>query len=141
MTKAHFFGALFFLFVGAQLSAQSQGLELVVKGADHYPTTLAYDILDADGKRITAGFAPLNDANTPVFVAVNLPKTFGVVIYEDANGNEELDMGIFGQPTELYGFSNGAWKFLGRPEHEELLLQKQAAVMRLELELKSVMDY
>jgi uncharacterized protein (DUF2141 family) len=50
-------------------------------------------------------------------------------------------MGIFGQPTELYGFSNDAWKFLGRPEHEELLLQKQAEVMRLELQLKSVMDY
>jgi uncharacterized protein (DUF2141 family) len=64
-----------------------------------------------------------------------------VVIYEDENGNEELDMGIFGQPTELYGFSNDAWKFLGRPEHEELLLQKQAEVMRLELQLKSVMDY
>jgi hypothetical protein len=141
MTKAHFFGALFFLFVGGQLSAQSQGLQLVVKGADQYPTTLAYDILDADGNRIVAGFAPLNDANTPVWVPVDLPQTFGVVIYEDANGNEELDMGIFGQPTELYGFSNGAWKFLGRPEHEELLLQKKSAVMRLELQLKSVMDY
>lgn len=141
MTKAHFCGVLLFLFFGVKSSAQSQGLLLVVKGADQYPTTLAYDILDADGNRIIAGFAPLTDANTPVWVPVVLPPTFGVVIYEDVNGNKELDMGFFGQPTELYGFSNDAWKFLGRPENGELLLEKKSAVMRLELQLKSVMDY
>ena len=117
-----------FLFFSASLCAQERGIKLWVSGADTYPTTLAYDIIDPSGTRIIADFVPLKDANTPVIIPVELKDKFGVVIYEDTNENEELDMGIFGQPTERYGFSNGAWKFLGRPEHEEMLVWPQKEI-------------
>ena len=138
MTKVVFAS---FLFFSASLSAQERGIKLWVSGAETYPTTLAYDIIDLSGTRIIADFAPLKDVNTPVIIPVELKDKFGVVIYEDANENGELDMGIFGQPTERYGFSNGAWKFLGRPEHEEMLVAPKGNWTELRMTLKSVMDY
>ncbi len=140
MTKAVFTPILFCL-LSASLCAQERGIKLWVSGADTYPTTLAYDIIDPSGTRITADFVPLKDANTPVIIPVELTEMFGVVIYEDANQNEVLDMGIFGQPTERYGFSNGAWKFLGRPEHAETLVDPKGNWTELRMTLKSVMDY
>ena len=127
--------------LSASLGAQDCGIKLWVSGADSYPTTLAYDIIDPSGTRITADFVPLKDANTPVIIPVDLKDKFGVVIYEDTNENGELDMGIFGQPTERYGFSNGAWKFLGRPEHSETLVAPKGNWTELRMTLKSVMDY
>tara|TARA_B100000925_G_scaffold250015_1_gene201204 strand:+ start:3081 stop:3497 length:417 start_codon:yes stop_codon:yes gene_type:complete len=138
MTKVVFAS---FLFFSASLGAQERGIKLWVSGADTYPTTLAYDVIDPSGTRIIADFAPLKDANTPVIIPVELKDMFGVVIYEDANENAELDMGIFGQPTERYGYSNGAWKFLGRPEHEETLVVRKGNWTELRITLKSVMDY
>ena len=133
---------VFFLcLLGASLSAQDRGIKLWVSGADSYPTTLAYDIIDPSGTRITADFVPLKDANTPVVIPLELTDKFGVVIYEDTNENGKLDMGIFGQPTERYGFSNGAWKFLGRPEHSETLVAPKGNWTELRMTLKSVMDY
>ena len=138
MTKVVFAS---FLFFSASLSAQERGIKLWVSGAETYPTTLAYDIIDLSGTRIIADFAPLKDVNTPVIIPVELKDKFGVVIYEDANENGELDMGIFGQPTERYGFSNGAWKFLGRPEHEVTLVAPEGNWTELRMTLKRVMDY
>ena len=140
MTKV-VFASMFSCFLCASSSAQESGIKLWVSGADSYPTTLAYDIIDPSGTRITADFVPLKDANTPVVIPVALTDKFGVVIYEDANENGELDMGIFGQPTERYGFSNGAWKFLGRPEHSETLVAPKVNWTELRMTLKSVMDY
>ena len=140
MTKV-VFASFFFCFCNISLCAQERGIKLWVSGADSYPTTLAYDIIDPSGTRITADFVPLMDANTPVIIPVDLKDKFGVVIYEDTNENGKLDMGIFGQPTERYGFSNEAWKFLGRPEHEETLVDPKKNWTELRMTLKGVMDY
>ena len=140
MTKP-FIITLFICLFGSQMMAQETGLKLYVSGANSYPTTLAYDILDENGTRIKAGFSTLKDARTPVTIPVSLTRRFGVVIYEDANENSNLDMGIFGQPTELYAFSNDAWVFLGRPEHYETLVYSKEGWTVLRMTLKSVMDY
>jgi uncharacterized protein (DUF2141 family) len=33
---------------------------------------------------------------------------YAVSVYQDSNNNSQLDTGLFGIPTEKYGFSNGA---------------------------------
>lgn len=140
MTKPLFI-TLFICLFSSQMKAQETGLKLYVSGAENYPTVLAYDILDQNGTRIKAGFSSLKDARTPVVIPVPLPKRFGVVIYEDVNRNKTLDMGLFGQPTELYAFSNDAWVFLGRPEHKETLVYSKEGWTPLRMTLKSVMDF
>jgi uncharacterized protein (DUF2141 family) len=45
-----------------------------------------------------------------------LPKgTYAVSVYQDSNGNEQLDKNILGIPKEKYGFSNNA----GRPDYKK----------------------
>jgi len=73
----------------------------------------------------------LHDANGTLieqfpFAAISLkqrvnigPKKVGIYTasyYLDLNGNNELDKGIFGQPTEPYAFSNGARSMFSRPD-------------------------
>lgn len=43
------------------------------------------------------------------------PGRYAVVVYVDRNGNGKLDRGMFGRPTEPYGFSNGGGAF-GPPD-------------------------
>jgi len=43
------------------------------------------------------------------------PGRYAVMAYVDRNGNGKLDRGMFGRPTEPYGFSNGGGAF-GPPD-------------------------
>ncbi|MFN7055460.1 DUF2141 domain-containing protein [Hyphomonas sp.] len=43
------------------------------------------------------------------------PGVYGVRIYQDVNGNGELDRGAMGLPKEPYGFSNDAQVRFGPP--------------------------
>jgi uncharacterized protein (DUF2141 family) len=48
----------------------------------------------------------------------NLPVgTYAVSVYQDANGNEQLDKNFLGIPKERYGFSNNS----DRPVYERCL--------------------
>ena len=59
-----------------------------------------------DGQKLVAGTTgPANGG--PATVAFNGLKagTYGIAVYLDMNGNDELDTNLFGAPTEPYGFS------------------------------------
>lgn len=47
------------------------------------------------------------------------PGTYAVNIYFDQNGNKKLDRGLFGLPSEPYGFSNNPSTTFGPPSFEE----------------------
>ncbi|MEY2971006.1 MAG: hypothetical protein RLZZ599_1379 [Bacteroidota bacterium] len=111
-----------------------------VSGAASYPAKIAYAVLDTKGKELSTGFFTVKSPNELVRIELALPDIFGVSIFEDANGNGALDFGVFGQPTEKYAFSNGAWKFLGKPEPELTWVRKDPKGTTLDFELKSVWD-
>ena len=46
------------------------------------------------------------------------PGRYAVMAYVDRNGNGKLDRGMFGRPTEPYGFSNGGGAF-GAPDFSD----------------------
>lgn len=46
------------------------------------------------------------------------PGRYVVAVSHDANSNHQLDTGLFGYPTEAYGFSRGARGLLGPPDFE-----------------------
>jgi len=50
------------------------------------------------------------------------PGRYAVVVYVDRNGNGKLDRGMFGRPTEPYGFSNGGGSF-GPPDFADALIE------------------
>jgi uncharacterized protein (DUF2141 family) len=43
------------------------------------------------------------------------PGRYAVIVFHDENDNGKLDRGLFGRPTEPYGFSNNARGFFGAP--------------------------
>ena len=45
--------------------------------------------------------------------------TYAVAIYHDANGDEVLNRGLFGMPSEGYGFSNDAIATTGPAAYED----------------------
>ena len=44
---------------------------------------------------------------------------YSVSVYQDRNGNKELDTNLFGVPTEAYGFSNDARGLLSKPSFDD----------------------
>lgn len=50
------------------------------------------------------------------------PGRYAVVVYVDRNGNGKLDRGMFGRPTEPYGFSNGGGSF-GPPDFADAAIE------------------
>lgn len=46
---------------------------------------------------------------------------YALVVYVDRNGNGKLDRGMFGKPTEPYGFSNGGGSF-GPPDFADAVI-------------------
>lgn len=47
------------------------------------------------------------------------PGRYAVALYQDSNGNEELDKSFIGVPTEPYGFSNDASAPFGPPDFDQ----------------------
>jgi hypothetical protein len=132
---------LIFACWASKLAAQEKpGLYFTCAEAEQYPTRIAYEIRDANDKRLAVGFEDLRSPNDTLHVDVQLPERFMVQVYEDANRNDKLDRGLFTQPIERYDFSNEAWVFLGKPDLEDALVQRQGPAHYLHFQLKDVLD-
>ena len=71
--------------------------------------TFLDDSATAYGLRVPAGDTVIA---LPGFAAGQ----YAFAAYEDRNGNEELDTGLFGAPTEPYAFSRNARPMFGVPQ-------------------------
>ena len=132
---------LIFACCASTLVAQEKpGLYFTCAAADQYPARIAYEILDANEQRLAVGFAEIQSAADTAYVEVQLPERFMVQVYEDANRNDKLDRGLFTQPLERYDFSNEALVFLGKPDLEDALIQRQGPAHYLHFQLKDVLD-
>ena len=132
---------LIFACCASTLVAQEKpGLYFTCAAADQYSARIAYEILDANEQRLAVGFAEIQSAADTAYVEVQLPERFMVQVYEDANRNDKLDRGLFTQPLERYDFSNEAWVFLGKPDLEDALIQRQGPAHYLHFQLKDVLD-
>lgn len=67
---------------------------------------------------------------------INIDKgKYGIIVYHDENGNNRLDMAMFGKPKERYGFSNNKYGAFGsKPPFEDALVNvdgQTSAVIKL----------
>ncbi|HWS26985.1 MAG TPA: DUF2141 domain-containing protein [Xanthomonadales bacterium] len=60
---------------------------------------------------------------------------YAVLVYVDRNGNGKLDRGMFGRPTEPYGFSNGGGSF-GPPDFADAAIDVAEAGTAIRIDLK-----
>jgi uncharacterized protein (DUF2141 family) len=56
--------------------------------------------------------------NNDVIFSNVAPGRYAVIAFHDQNNNAKLDRGVFGLPTEPYGFSNDARGFFGAPSFD-----------------------
>jgi uncharacterized protein (DUF2141 family) len=55
------------------------------------------------------------------------PGHYAVIVFHDENNNAKLDRGLFGMPTEPYGFSNDARSFFGAPSFDAAAVEVDGA--------------
>jgi uncharacterized protein (DUF2141 family) len=64
------------------------------------------------------------DRNPWTWVQKDIPYgRYSIKVFHDRNGNGELDTGMWGIPTEAYGFSNNARSITGPPDIEDTLFE------------------
>ncbi|GHV56907.1 hypothetical protein FACS1894182_04480 [Bacteroidia bacterium] len=112
---------LLMLLVAGTLSAQNK-LTLVVDGIENVKGHLMVALYDKDNfrkKPVSAQLVKV-EAETVVVVFENIPAgEYAVSLFQDENDNGKLDTGLFGIPTEKYGFSNNAKGQYGPPSYND----------------------
>lgn len=97
-----------------------------LKAGDHLAVALHQDEASWLSKVFRASRVPVSEAlgQTPrqtLSFADLPPGRCAVAVYVDRNGNGRLDRGMFGIPSEPYGFSNGGGRF-GPPDFDAALI-------------------
>ena len=62
--------------------------------------------------------------------------TYAIKAFHDENSNQKLDTGLFGIPTELFGFSNDARATFGPPEFKDASFKVDGIAQRHIIKLK-----
>lgn len=76
-------------------------------------------------------------ASDPVVVFRDLPAgTYAVTVYQDNNGNNKLDRGLFNIPTEPYGFSRDARGDGGPPKFRDAQVELREPSAKFSVKLR-----
>jgi uncharacterized protein (DUF2141 family) len=64
--------------------------------------------------------------------------SYAIALYQDINGDEQCDRGLFGIPTEPVGISNNAIRRLGPPRFKDAAFEvPEDGTVALEIKIKS----
>lgn len=105
----------------AQQSAEQQNvnLKINVKDLDVREGRIMIAVYNSSDSFLKKAFRTSSiamDSLSVPSVGIKLPQgIYAVSLYHDTNKNGRLDLGMFGIPTEKYGFSNNTEGFMGPP--------------------------
>lgn len=110
----------------AETPASSATLTVIVDGIPSIEGAIKIQLLrEGKSKTLHKATAPVTDS-TWTWVQKDLPYgNYRIKVFHDQNANDELDTGMWGIPTEAYGFSNNARGVTGPPDDEETLFPVQ----------------
>ncbi|GHU62075.1 hypothetical protein FACS1894123_02420 [Bacteroidia bacterium] len=112
---------LFFFSLVLETAAQKQ-LTIIVDGFKEQKGKLMVGVYDSDStfmKKVYKGYA-VDVTDTSLEFTIELPEgEYAISVFHDVNENGKLDTGVFGIPTESYGFSNNRKGFMGPPSFEK----------------------
>ncbi len=95
---------------------------VTVQVSDTRPGTELYvRVLNTEGGQLLAQQKAVETATTVVDMGALPPGRYAVELFQDANGNGELDLGRFGIPKEGTGCSNNATGFMSAPALKDML--------------------
>jgi uncharacterized protein (DUF2141 family) len=71
------------------------------------------------------------------FAFYNVPSgRYGIRCFQDVNGNEELDSGLFGMPKEPWGFYRPKRPRLRGPKFKEVAFEVNANITDIQVDVK-----
>lgn len=139
MTKTLSFAAALTLILGAVSTAQAETLVLNVNTATAKGTVRAAVYADAaafdQGKVLTGVSGPAMAGMTTLTIKDLDAGTYGIALFHDVNGNEELDTNLFGAPNEPYGFSNNPVIKFSAPKFDTFAIEYGGDPMTLNVTL------
>ena len=78
---------------------------------------------------------PALETGTEITFCVLTSGEYGVAIFHDQNGNEDLDVNLFGAPREPYGFSRNPPIFFSAPNFKRFAFAFDGQPLRLSVML------
>ncbi|GHT12372.1 hypothetical protein FACS189426_15660 [Bacteroidia bacterium] len=113
---------LLMLLAASTLSAQNK-LTVVIDGIENAKGHIMIGISDSNEKQVSGKMEKI-EGETVTIVFENLASgEYAVTTYQDENDNGKLDTGLYGIPTEKYGFSNNVRGKMGPPAFKECLFK------------------
>jgi uncharacterized protein (DUF2141 family) len=113
---------LLMLLAASTLSAQNK-LTVVIDGIENVKGHIMIGISGSNEKQVSGKMEKI-EGETVTIVFENLaPGEYAVSAYQDENDNGKLDTGLYGIPTEKYGFSNNVRGKMGPPAFKERLFK------------------
>lgn len=107
------------LAAGLAGQALAADLTLQIEGLEEATGSFHVAVFDAAGwdknDAVTGAIADVSEGTDLTFTGL-APGEYGVKIYQDVDGNGELNLGMWRIPTEPYGFSNDAPARMGPPK-------------------------
>lgn len=107
--------------------ASAETLTVTVEGTRSASGTVRAGLYDATGKRVAAKMVAAAVGDVVLRFEGVAGGTYAVKVFHDENGDGDLNTGIFGIPTEGYGFSNRASGRFGPPAFERMRVTVGAA--------------
>ena len=133
------------LLLGACAAANAQEtarLALTINGIDDISGTLAIavfateDSFESRSNQVAeARFAVRARSMTWTF-ELAAPASYAIIVFQDTNGNGELDLSRLGIPQEPYGFSNNARSAFGPPGYRKARIEFDAGDLTHEIDLR-----
>ena len=103
-------------------TVEQQTLLIVVDGVDGIKGNLMVGLYNSAGSHMKETAYAFKVAVTESIMEIKVDDIkdgeYSIAVYHDVNDNGKMDSGLFGIPTEKYGFSNNAKGFMGAPSFE-----------------------
>jgi uncharacterized protein (DUF2141 family) len=112
---------LFMLLAASSLNAQNK-LTIVVEGIEDLQGHLIVGLYDEENFRkqpLNGAIVKVEEEISTIVLENVVSGEYAVAVYQDENDNQKLDTGLFGIPTEKYGFSNNAQGKMGPPAYAD----------------------
>ncbi len=104
----------------AQTPSATGVLRVVVTGMKSDAGSVRVALFDSDSTftiaSLDAAVLEIQDGQAVWTVGGLAPGRYAVAAFHDADGDGEMERGLFGIPSEPYGFSNGARGMFGPPK-------------------------
>lgn len=125
-------------FITAQ--EKNNNIELIVKGIEDIKGTLLIALYDSEeGYKAGKSFKTFQikvSKNSETLLMENIPSgIYAVKMFHDENDNKKMDTGLFGIPTEPYGFSNDAKGFMGPAKFGDAKFKHESTTTKLTINL------